>query len=182
MSDALRTLNGTLETVWGHLACGATDKSAPSNLPILATASPQHGPKARIVVLRGADRHTNRLTFFTHSASQKVSDLNEDERAEILIWCPEEQLQIRISATISIAPIDTEIWSQLGGGTRLNYAENPSPGTPVNRPEDAMQATPDQSTMLLLTAMINKIETLVIAPDGLRRAIFEDGQSRWIAP
>ena len=182
MSEALTTLNGTLEVVWHMLERGAVDKTAPANLPVLATASREHGAKARIVVLRSTDRATQKLTFFTHALSGKVSDLNEDERAEVLVWCAAQQFQIRISAKIGIAAVDENTWRNLGPGTRLNYATDPSPGIPLHRPEEALQATPDAGSMLSLEAFITKIDTLWISPEGLRRATFEDGRSQWIAP
>ena len=182
MSDALTSLDGTIEAVWSLLEDGVKSKTSPANNLVLATASKQHGPSLRIVVLRRADRSTESLRIFTHAASQKVIDLNEDERAEILIWEPAQQLQVRFSVSISMSGIDDNTWEKLGPGTRLNYAIDPAPGTPITQPKVASQASPQQHQMLVLDARIRKIETLHISPDGLKRAVFEKGTSQWIAP
>ncbi|MBT8460534.1 MAG: hypothetical protein HKP37_10660 [Boseongicola sp.] len=182
MSDALITLNGTRSFVWDELERGVVDKTAPGNLLVIASSSRDHGPTARIVVLRGVDRDSRTLTFFTHSASQKVANFKEDERAKILFWCPEKSLQIRLSVTISMSPVNSRIWEKLGAGTRLNYAVDPTPGTPIEHPAAALQATPKPSAMLQLDARVSEFETLWISPEGLRRAAFDNEQSRWIAP
>ncbi|SMX23846.1 pyridoxamine 5'-phosphate oxidase family protein [Boseongicola aestuarii] len=182
MSDALTSLDGTYETIWRLLEDGAKSKtSAASNL-VLATASKAHGPSVRIVVLRDADQASEVLRIFTHAASRKVIDLNDNERAEILVWDPEQQFQIRLSVSVRMSRIDDKTWESLGTGTRLNYAIDPAPGTPIARPEIAQQASPHQHQMLALDARIRKIETLHISPDGLKRAVFENGTSQWIAP
>jgi pyridoxamine 5'-phosphate oxidase len=182
MSDALKTLNGTLAAVWSRLEAGATDTNAPANLPVLATSSAKSGPAARIVVLRGVDRAASMLTMFTHAGATKVADLKNDERAELLIWDAPERFQIRLSVTIELIEVDAATWQLLGPGTRLNYAVDPSPGTPIDKPEDAWRATPELHQMLQLQTTIHRIETLHIAPDGLRRAVFEGDTSQWIAP
>ena len=182
MNDALTSLDGTIEDVWTLLEDGVKYKTSPANNLILATASKQQGPSLRIVVLRHADRSSQSLNVFTHAASQKVVDLNEDERAEILIWDPAQQLQIRLSVFVRMSGIDDETWKKLGPGTRLNYAIAPAPGTPIPQPEVARQASPKQHQMLVLDARIRKIETLHISHDGLKRAVFENGTSQWIAP
>lgn len=182
MSDALTSLNGTYEAVWNLLENGVTSKTAPANLLVLTTASKQRGPSSRIVVLRHFDRSSETLRMFTHAASQKVIDLSEDDRAEILIWDPVEQLQVRLSVSVEMSGIDDKTWSRLGPGTRLNYAVDPTPGTPIPDPQVARQASPQKHQMLALDARIRKIETLHISQDGLKRAMFEKGASRWIAP
>ncbi|NNJ67051.1 MAG: hypothetical protein HKP54_03330 [Boseongicola sp.] len=182
MNDALTSLNGTHELVWSLLEAGPKSKAATANLVVLATSSIENGPSARIVVLRHVDRVSGILRVFTHAASQKVADLNEDERAEIMIWDPVEQLQIRLTVNIEVSHVDSETWSRLGPGTRLNYAVDPTPGTPIEAPENARQATPEASQMLCLNARVLSIETLHITSDGLSRAVFQDGTSQWIAP
>ena len=182
MNDNLTSLNGTFETVWDMLRQGVGEKASPANQLVLATSSPENGSSARMVVLRGVDQDAETLHFFTHARSQKVSDLNKDERGEILIWDARKQLQIRISVRIEATGVDDTIWSALGPGTRMNYAIEPMPGTPITTPNDARLATPDRSQMLQLNAHVWQIETLWISNQGLYRAVFKSGSSQWIAP
>jgi len=182
MSKLFQSLSVTQEAVWLLLEAGAIEKGSPANLPVLAKSSAEQGPTARIVALRSVDRVAEKLTFFTHASSGKVRDLNEDERAELLVWDGSERLQIRLSVAVKINKIGTETWSSLGPGTRLNYAVDPTPGMAIDRPEDALHASPQQRQMVELEATILRIETLRITRDGLRRAIFEGNTSRWIAP
>ena len=181
MSDALTDLNGTLCDVWARLESGVVVPGSPANLPVLATASPSGGA-ARIVVLRGVDRSAQTLWFYSHAAASKVADLKANSRAELLIWDPRDRLQIRLGVSIDLGTVSADVWDGLGPGTRLNYATDPLPGTKIDDPSDAQQATPQHHQMVLLTAHIARIETLQITNDGLRRAVFEGGTSRWIAP
>ena len=181
MSNAFTSLDGTYETVWRLLEDGVKSKTSPANNLVLATASRQQGPSLRIVVLRHVDQTSEILRVFTHAASRKVIDLNEDERAEILIWDPAQQFQVRLSVFVRMSRIDDKTWESLGPGTRLNYAIDPAPGTPIAQPEIARRASPHQHQMLALDARIRRIETLHISPDGLKRAVFESGTSQWIA-
>ena len=181
MSDEFTNLNGTLNAVWERLEAGPGDPKAPANTVVLATSSTA-GPSSRVVILRGTDQARGTLDFYTHAASAKVSELADDPRAALLIWDAEAKVQIRLTVTIEMAGIASETWASLGAGTRLNYAVDPVPGTPINAPEDAWLATPEADQMVHLKATILRIDTLQISSDGLRRATFADGRSQWIAP
>lgn len=181
MSDDFTTLSGTLEAVWSRLEQGASDRAAPANLVTLATSGAT-GASARIVVLRAADRTAQTLTFFTHAASEKVTEIQQDNRGELLIWDAGSSFQIRLSVRLQIAEVSDDLWNSLGGGARLNYASHPTPGTVIETPDEAWSARPDPALMKRLIATVHAIDTVQIAPEGLRRARFEAGRSQWIAP
>ena len=181
MNDAFSELGTTLQSVWRRLKQGAEDTTSALNTVVLSTTS-SDGPKSRIVILRNVSQPLQQVVFFSHAASGKISDLARDPRAEILGWDPVARFQIRLAAEIEISEIDAGAWAEIGAGARLNYAVNPSPGTPIPLPESAWKATPNREQMAVLTAIIHRIETLQISPEGLRRAVFEGGRSQWIAP
>lgn len=181
MNEDFTSLDGTLEAVWTRLENGPRDKTAPANVVCLATTD-RNGASARMVVLRKTDRKNITLHFFTHAASGKVDDIEKNANAELLVWDQGSQLQIRLKAQLEIVAIDDATWEALGDGAKLNYATDPLPGSTISSPEIAWTAKPDHNQMKQITAHIQSIETLHIAPEGLYRAVFDDAGSRWIAP
>lgn len=74
------------------------------NAMTLATASPEGLPSARIVLLRGVDRHG--FTWYTNRESLKARDLAANPRAALVFhWEPLER-QVRVSGSVSV--IDDE--------------------------------------------------------------------------
>ena len=62
----------------------------------LATATPDGRPSARVVLLRGLDKHG--LTFFTNRTSRKGEDLRRNPRAAVAIHWWELGRQVRAQA------------------------------------------------------------------------------------
>ncbi|MXQ06797.1 pyridoxamine 5'-phosphate oxidase [Alphaproteobacteria bacterium GH1-50] len=180
MNDDFGTLDGTLDAVWSRLSNGVTNADAPARTLALAT----DGPAVRMVVLRGADRASGTLTIWTNRASDKVSQLAGDPRAEALIWDSAADFQIRLALEVSIARGDAGTWDALGPGSRVNYARVPPPGARLAEP-DAVQVQPDPAMFAVLTGRIMRIETLHLTRERQARARFPHGRldaAHWIAP
>lgn len=72
------------------------------NAMTLATASPEGVPSARIVLLRGIDRHG--FTWYTNRESLKARDLAANPRAALVFhW---ELLERQVLVSGSVSPID----------------------------------------------------------------------------
>lgn len=182
MTEA-ETLTSFLDAVWARLEDGAHG-SGPGKLLMLATARPDGGASARMLILRGADRGAASLSLYTHAASAKVAELTADPRATLLLWDPDAQLQARLRVTIDIEAGDTGAWEDFGSGTRLNYARDPLPAEPIEAP-DAIAPTPDASLFRRLDARLEMIDALTLATEPHRRARYHahDGfTGEWIAP
>ncbi|MDJ1017468.1 MAG: pyridoxamine 5'-phosphate oxidase family protein [Paracoccaceae bacterium] len=181
MSDDFTSLPGTLDAVWARLEAGVREAEAPARTIALATRPEAGGAAVRMVVLRRASRMLGEVEIYTHLASAKVADLRSDSRAQLLVWDPAAQFQIRLSVTVAIEDGPTEVWESLGPGARLNYATAPDPGEPVEDPTRLIP-DPDPGLFLLLRARIEAIETLHLGTDCHRRARFAAPSATWLAP
>lgn len=95
-------------------------------LPIvLATATPDGRPSARVVLLKGADERG--LTIFTSYASRKGRELAENPHAALVVHWPELGRQVRVEG--SVARIEVEesdaYFASRPAGSRLSAAASP---------------------------------------------------------
>ncbi len=184
MSEDLSTLAGLLEAVWSRLDRAKDDLAAPARTIALASVAPGGGASVRMVVLRGADRATNTLAFWTNRASGKVAGLTADKRAEAMFWDQRTNLQVRFGLETEISEGPRDIWMSLGPGTRSNYARSPLPGEPLGRPED-YQPEPDPAMFSVIEGRILWIDVLHLGDDLHFRAKFPAARlsdATWIAP
>lgn len=184
MSDWSKTLTGLHERLWRLLADGATGQ--PAARAVLATLGPDGGPRARMVVLRGADRDAGGVSVHTDLASDKIAELRADPRAELQLWDSGLALQLRLRGEIRIQTGDPVFgtWRDLPDTTRLNYGVTPAPGTPIPAP-DAYDRTPDRAKFAVLALRIDEIDAVHLAPDYHRRALFSRKtrwSGTWLAP
>jgi pyridoxamine 5'-phosphate oxidase len=145
MSD----LAATLATAWDTLAAGVHDRTAPARHIVLATTGAE-GPEARLLVLRATDRAAGTLTLWTDAATAKASELARDPRAALLVWDPEQRLQIRLRARVALRPGTPAEWKALPAAARALYGGTPAPGTAIPAP-DAHRATASLARFAILT-------------------------------
>ena len=69
------------------------------NAMVLATATPDGTPSARVVLLKGADPRG--LVFFTDARSRKGQELGANPKAALVFWWGELERQIRVSGSVS---------------------------------------------------------------------------------
>lgn len=179
------TLATLQDEVWTRLVRGVHDRRAPARHPTLATVSPQGAPRARTVVLRGADRAAAHLAIYTDVRSAKVGDLRARAQAALLVWDPGAHLQVRLSASVAILTGDAvaDVWARLPEAGRLSYGGDPAPGQPL---PDALAhvRSPDAAAFAVLQLDLQEMDVLHLGPRH-RRAVYAraDGWAgQWCAP
>ena len=183
MSEWYETLEGVHERVWTLLIRGANDAKHPARTPTLATMSAK-GPQQRTLVLRQVDKEAGRVILFTDKASSKVAEITDDPRVGLHIWDKRSQIQLRLSATASLAPGDPRLWEKMPEGAREVYGVEPPPGTPLEDPL-AFERTSNADKFLCVTLTLTEIELVTLGTDPHRRARFlrDDGWAgQWLAP
>jgi pyridoxamine 5'-phosphate oxidase len=76
---------------------------------VIATATPDAQPSARVVLLRGFDARG--FVFFTNYESRKARELAANPRAAGLFYWPELDRQIRVEgATAAITPLESDAY------------------------------------------------------------------------
>ncbi len=183
MND-FRSLQATLEAVWTRLVDAPTNPASPARLITLATIGLSGNAEARMIVLRASNRERGEITAYTNAASSKTAELAHDPRAALLFWDPEIRLQVRLSTEISQRQGHDEEWQALSDSDRVLYAHTPLPGEVLASP-DAVAPSPDSALFTVLTARIDRIETLHLGRVRHRRAVFRRENrfaGQWIAP
>ncbi len=92
-SDPITQLRGWLDQA---LAAGVFDATA----MVLATATPDGRPSARVVLLKGLDNRG--LTFFTNYDSRKGRELSVNPRAAATFFWPEIERQVRVEGSVEV--------------------------------------------------------------------------------
>lgn len=190
-------LHDVLEQVWAVLAEGAARRDSPFHQGVFATLS-GHGPEARYVVLRHAERERARLTFHTDRRSPKIAQLQNDPRASWCFFGDSVQLRFAGRAMPMLEGQYLEAaWQHIPGFDRHFYHLKNVPGTPLfdargglseevslPMPEAAL-VDPGRLNFAAVEFHLERIDWLHLARGGHRRAQFEsaDGwRGRWVQP
>lgn len=185
MRDDFTTFAGTLDAVWRRLDGAVRRHSGPARYLTFATSGLKGGAEARMIILRTADRASGTLTVHTHSLSHKVAEIAADPTATLLMWDPQVGLQARLRVTARAREGDDTDWARVPSeGRRRNYGNLP-PAMPIASPEVTVTSVATRTNFTVITARIERIETLHLGRDMIRRAQFPrsiDFQGRWITP
>lgn len=178
-------LGAFLNGAWSHLEHGVAQATSLARYPTFATVSPDGMPQARTVVLRGADRDRGRLEVQTDIETEKVTALRHNPTAALHVWLPEADLQIRLTARVTIltgAAVD-DAWARVPATSRVSYGTEPLPGTPIVQVY-AYEKPANRSRFAVLDCQLTQID-LVHLDTRHRRAAFSvtDGwRGKWLAP
>ena len=119
------------------LTRAAHDKRSAMRWPVLATAVPDGGAEARILVVRHFDREARIIEFHTHKGSEKVAALRADPGCELLFFDKSSMVQLRVSGTASVHTDDETAdaaWARAPKTSWPDYA-GPDPGQPLKGAE-----------------------------------------------
>ena len=169
--------------LWARLEDGVASADAPARTLALASARTGGCVAARMVILRGSDRAAPNMTIFTNAGSEKVTELRDEPRAEILLWDAGTSFQARLPVTVDMAAGSRELWEALSPGQQLNYVPTPPPGSAIEAPHVPDASGPE--AFLVLTARILSADILDLSDLPHKRAQFharDDFTGRWVAP
>ncbi|MEL6587896.1 MAG: pyridoxamine 5'-phosphate oxidase family protein [Pseudomonadota bacterium] len=164
------------------MAAGVAHGDDPFRRVALATMG-ENGPEARMVGLRAADRATGHIEVHSDLRTDKVRALRSDPRAALLFWDLTAEVQLRVSARLSVVVADPERWQKVPASSRGNYGTDPAPGTPLDDPT-AYDRAPDPAHFAALGGPIDRFDLVSLAHTPHRRAQFDlaSGQATWCAP
>ncbi|MEO0389373.1 MAG: pyridoxamine 5'-phosphate oxidase family protein [Pseudomonadota bacterium] len=174
-----------LAEAWQHLGRGVADSRSPARYPTLATVSPNGLPEARTVALRRASASESCVEVHTDLATPKVAALRATPKAALHIWLPRADLQIRLTADVSVlsGPDVQAAWDKVPPASRVSYGTAPDPGTPI-ADVYAYTKPPNRDRFAVLHCSLEHID-LVHLGARHRRAAFQrsDGWAgQWLAP
>lgn len=185
MSEWFETKDGLWAKAWGILGRGVADAKHPARRPTFATVSPDGWPEARTVVLRSADQGAAEVTVHTDLYSDKIQSLKSNPRAALHIWVPQQNLQIRLQADVTIlsGAATRPLWDKIPDHAQQSYGVTPPPGTKIDTGLEYVK-DPDPATFAVLVCRLTFVD-LVHLGDNHRRASFSRGgdwQGQWLSP
>ncbi len=191
LAAAAPALEESLAEAFRLLSRGVADRRHGFHTPTLATIGLDGAPQARTLVLRGFEAATRTLRLHTDARSGKVAELEADPRAQLHLYDAGAKVQLRLSGRAALHGGDAvaeAAWQGSRSFSRLCYAIEPGPGTPVTAPPPApMDAEAGRPVFRVILLRFDRLEWLHLAASGHTRARFDWGpddarRSGWLVP
>ena len=172
------------------LARGVADRRSPFHTPTLATVGPDGAPSLRTVVLRAFDPTLRRLYVHTDARSAKAADIAAEPRVALHAYDAAARVQLRLSGRAVLHRGDAvadAAWSSSRAQSRVCYAIEPPPGTPIDAPLPGPDdASAGRDNFVVVAIGVETLEWLWLSVDGHRRARFDwtghEPHATWLAP
>jgi pyridoxamine 5'-phosphate oxidase len=188
-------LDGSLAEAWRLLVRGAADRRSGFHTPTVASLGRDGRPRARVVVLRGADPQGWMLRFHTDRRSEKFSELLADSRICLTGYDPGRKIQIRIEGRAILHtddPVADAAWLGSREMSRACYDIQPGPGIALEKanafslPSERAETADGRQNFCAVIVQAETLEWLYLASAGHRRAMFwRNGPgiiSTWLVP
>jgi len=181
-----------LDRLWALLDNGSRDRHAALHLPTVATVI-DGAPSARVMVLRAVERKSRRLTFHSDRRAEKIAGLAADARLTVVGYDAGARLQLRLggSAVVRSGAAVSARWAAMDGFGRRAYRTVLPPGSPLDSPGTGLPPQFEQSrrdeapgeagaeNFAVLEVTLDRLEWLLLAHDGHRRAVFKYRSPGW---
>ena len=184
------TLEEACAAAFAALARGVTDRRHPFHTPTLATIGPDGGPRARTLVLRAFDAERRTLRLHADARSGKVAELLAEPRCALHGYDPTAGTQLRLEGRATVHgedEVSAAAWAGSREMSRMCYAVQPGPGTPVEAPPAAPRdAAAGEENFRAILLRFEVLEWLDLDAKGHRRARFDwhggDMDATWLVP
>jgi pyridoxamine 5'-phosphate oxidase len=184
------TLDEVLAEAFALISRGVADRRHAFHTPTLATIGRDGAPEARTLVLRAFDPAGRRIRLHTDRRAGKVAEIAAEPRCALHFYDAKAGLQLRLGGRARVHAGDAiadAAWAGSRAMSRMCYAVEPAPGSPVPAPPPAPQdpeaGRPNFAVILL---RFDRLELLDLAATGHRRARFDwrDGvqSATWLVP
>lgn len=181
-SSRLEDLAAIEAAVWHELGAAAAGRDHPWRQAVLATIDGERAD-ARTVVLREANTEARTLTFFTDERSPKVRQIGAHPRGTMVMWSDPLGWQLRLAVRLELETAGLAVssrWARLKMTPGAHdYLSPLPPGSTLERPR------PERGTreyFAVITATVEAVDWLELHAEGHRRAVFDGGRQRWVAP
>lgn len=184
-------LDGILAEAFRLLGRGVADRRSSFHSPTLASVDAEGRPRLRTVVLRGFEPASRRLTFHSDRRSAKLGEIAGCPRVSLQVYDRSASIQVRLDAAATVHVDDAvarEAWARSPAMSRLPYAIDPAPGTPVPAPPEAPADTEaGAANFAVLAIVFERLEWLWLSHEGHRRAAFAwhaagAPEATWLVP
>lgn len=187
MDTKPKTLSAIRMAVWRELSHATHDKAHAWRTPVLATVNGDSAD-ARVVILREVEEHNGLLRFYTDERAGKVAQMRLAPTGCLVMWSPSLHWQVRcrVRLTLDVAGLAaTSRWAKIRLTPAANdYLSNMSPGARLQDVPDSGSGSGavSRSHFAVVSAEVDRLDWLELAPTGNRRAIFDGEGERWVQP
>lgn len=182
MGARLDDLAAIEHAVWQELQRAAGTRGHAWRVAVLATADGD-GVDARNVVLREVDPAARQLRIYTDARSAKLAQLSVQPQAMLVLWSDALGWQLRAKVLLQAETAGLAVssrWAKIKlTPAAHDYLSPLPPGSPLAQP---MPERGSREHFAVLTATVQSLDWLELHADGHRRARFDAGGRRWLAP
>lgn len=176
-------LPALLDRAWSMLETAVSDRHAPMRWLTVATGGAD-GPDARVMVLRGADRSTGTLNFYSDRRAAKITAILADPRVAIIGYDPASRVQLRLRGRAAVSTGGSSVdaaWAAIGETGRDAYRTDTAPGSPIACTSDGWPAAgrSGRADFAVVTVTLTHIESLDLAATGHLRASWQPAVDGW---
>lgn len=187
----LGDLDLSLDCLWSALTQGAAGKDSAARLCTVSTVTEAGEPRARTMIMRGVDRKTPSVMFYTDRRSDKVREVQKNPLVSICYYSFQQKFQVRLAGEADLHVENTlseKAWEMVPESEYGDYAGQDAPGAVTGRPIHQLGSDP-RKNFSVIRVQIREAEWLQIGPGGNhRRARFHWNapgvlaRKEWIAP
>ena len=183
-TDELITYDAIPDAAWTKLFRAANDPTLAVRLMAVATVAPDGKPSNRTLVLRGADKQSGLVWFYTDRRSPKMHHLKHQPHVSILGYDERDHVQIRLDGEATLHENDEladRHWEQVSMTLRHAYSSPHAPGEPIRQPDPRLEmmsrqrdqgpADHGRDNFVVLQVRVVEIDWLQVGPKGQVRAI-----------
>jgi len=198
MGARLDDLAAIESAVWHELAQAVRGRGHAWRVAVLATRNGDEAD-ARSVVLREIDTAQRTLLIYTDARSAKVAQAAAHPLGMLVLWSAELGWQLRLQvqlevadsglavssrwAKIKLTPAAQDYISPLPPGSSLGSALASTLGNALgSTPATPAPQRKSREHFAVLTARVQSVDWLELHAEGHRRARFDAGGRRWLAP
>lgn len=181
-------------TVLNELKKGTSDSKHDFRYLTMATVDPgTMEPSLRMLILRGLDSNWS-FILYSDARTDKVDELLKNDKASLLFWHSYHKVQVTVKTSVTVHQNNEtalDFWKKdVHGQAQKAYTPIISPGTPIEKPEEAYQ-WPDEFTpanFCVLECVATDLQLLQISGKEHIRHHFtrsdaeKDWSGGWIAP
>ncbi|MBU2996588.1 pyridoxamine 5'-phosphate oxidase family protein [Cellulophaga baltica] len=140
---------------------GINEYGHPFRFFTLGTLSANNSPRLRTVVFRDFSENWN-ISFFTDKRSQKVIDIDKNNKVSSLFYHPEKRIQLHIEGTAHLVKNEKIInkhWNQTPEEAKKDYTTSLAPGSCIEN-QTEIEYLNEENHFCIITIEINTIEYL----------------------
>jgi hypothetical protein len=187
MASDLHQLGEIEEAIWGELESCVEIRprdGAPHEWRVAVLATVAEGQAdARSIVLREVDARERQLVFYTDARSPKVRQIEALPQGTLIFWSAALAWQLRMQVLLAVQTSGLAVssrWARLQTTAgAADYLAARAPGSSLDAP---LADLGTRSHFAMVTALVQSIDWLELAPEGHRRAQFGSGGPRWLQP